>query len=222
MKILLVAATSAEIAPFLDFLKSRHLFLAANLYRTSHHEIEIIITGVGMVATTFQLTKKLAHHHYDWVIQAGIAGSYDMQLALGTLCWVQSERMGDLGAEDHYRFLDIFDLALQDPNETPYMNGCLWNPLLELPFGFTAIKASALTVNTTSGSETTIATRSNKYHAQLESMEGAAFHWVCLQYGVPFLQLRSISNYVEPRDKDKWEIPKAIEALNHSLAAALG
>lgn len=222
MKILLVAATSAEISPFLDFLKSRHQILATNHYLTPHHDIEIVITGVGMVATTFQLTKKLAQHHYDWVIQAGIAGSYDKQLALGALCWVQSDRMGDLGAEDRYRFLDIFDLALQDPNETPYMDGCLWNPLLELPFGITAIKTSALSVNTTSGSEPTIATRSNKYHAQLESMEGAAFHWVCLQYGVPFLQLRSISNYVEPRDKDKWDIHKAIEALNHSLKSALG
>ncbi len=222
MKILLVAATSAEIAPFLDFLNSRHQILATNHYLTPHHDIEIVITGVGMVATTFQLTKKLAQHHYDWVIQAGIAGSYDKQLALGALCWVQSDRMGDLGAEDHYRFLDIFDLALQHPNETPYMDGCLWNPLLELPFGLTAIKTTALTVNTTSGSETTIATRSNKYRAQLESMEGAALHWVCLQYGVPFLQLRSISNYVEPRDKDKWDIPKAIEALNQSLKSALG
>jgi futalosine hydrolase len=45
-------------------------------------------------------------------------------------------------------------------------------------------------------------------------MEGAAFHYVCLLEKAPFAQVRAISNYVETRDKSKWQIPTAIQSLN--------
>ena len=45
-------------------------------------------------------------------------------------------------------------------------------------------------------------------------MEGAAFFYVCLQEKIPFLQIRSISNYVEKRNKSNWNIPLAIDNLN--------
>jgi futalosine hydrolase len=48
-------------------------------------------------------------------------------------------------------------------------------------------------------------------------MEGAAFHFACLQEKIPFLQLRCISNYVEVRDKSKWNIPLAVKNLNQVL-----
>ena len=48
-------------------------------------------------------------------------------------------------------------------------------------------------------------------------MEGAAFHYVCLQQKINFLQIRGISNMVGERDKTKWKIKKAIENLNNEL-----
>jgi futalosine hydrolase len=35
-------------------------------------------------------------------------------------------------------------------------------------------------------------------------MEGAALHYTCLMEKIPFMQLRSISNYIAERDKSKW------------------
>jgi len=57
---------------------------------------------------------------------------------------------------------------------------------------------------------------------QVESMEGAAFFYACLMAEVPFLEIRSISNFVEPRNRDAWDLPLAIGNLNQVLAEILG
>ena len=42
-------------------------------------------------------------------------------------------------------------------------------------------------------------------------MEGAAAAHLCLRYDLPFLELRAISNRVEDRNRDAWNIPLALE-----------
>ena len=56
-----------------------------------------------------------------------------------------------------------------------------------------------------------------KYSPDIESMEGAAFHYVALLEEVPFIQVRSISNVVGERDKKNWKMDEAISALNKAL-----
>ena len=63
----------------------------------------------------------------------------------------------------------------------------------------------------------TIAQLQNKWNADIESMEGAALHYVCGQLNIPYLQIRSISNVVGERDKTKWQFKKAIDHLNLEL-----
>jgi len=53
-----------------------------------------------------------------------------------------------------------------------------------------------------------------KYGACIESMEGAALHYVCLQTKTPFMQVRSISNYVGERDKQNWKMQESLENLS--------
>jgi futalosine hydrolase len=55
------------------------------------------------------------------------------------------------------------------------------------------------------------------FDPDIESMEGAAIFYVCLLEKVPFLEIRGISNYVDIRDTDKWDIPTAIENLTNEL-----
>jgi len=50
-----------------------------------------------------------------------------------------------------------------------------------------------------------------------ESMEGAALHYVCLMEKTPFFQIRSISNYIGERNKQKWNMMDSIINLNKSL-----
>jgi futalosine hydrolase len=54
-------------------------------------------------------------------------------------------------------------------------------------------------------------------HAEIESMEGAAFLFACNQTKVSCRQIRAVSNYVEKRDRSKWNIPLAITNLNKVL-----
>jgi len=202
MKILIVAATQAEIAPFIA--------------QNSNPATEVLITGVGITATTFALTRHLLTHTYDLVLQVGVGGSFHTHIPLGSLLFITSDRFADLGAEDHDEYLDIFDLGLLSPTQAPYQHGALHTPILPIHQSITLPTATGLTVNTVSGSHKTIAIRS-RYACTVESMEGAALHYVCLQLAVPFAQVRSISNYVTPREKSLWKMKDAIINLNNWL-----
>jgi futalosine hydrolase len=217
MKLLLVAATLPEIQPFIGYLQQLWTAPFPNVYRNQYHEIHICITGVGIMTTTFTVAHALRQHTYDFALQAGVGGSFDRQINLGDVVLVQSEQQGDLGAEDHEQFLDIYDLLLAEKDIFPFTAGKLDNPLSNIPFPFRLLTVSGLTVNTVSGCETTIARRAEKFGCQLESMEGAPFHYVCLQEHLPFAQVRSISNYVTPRDKSQWKMKDAIINLNQWL-----
>jgi futalosine hydrolase len=206
MNLLIVAATDAEIGPLNEYFRSAAL--------PSHIGGGIIITGVGMTNTAYELTKHLQTNRYDLVLQVGVAGSYVKRLALGDVVFITCDQYGDLGAEDHDDYLDIFEMGLIDKNASPYIIGKLITPLLPIHNKITLPKVTALTVNTVSGSERTIAARHHKYHCDLESMEGAALHYVCLKEKVPFAQVRSISNYVTPRDRSQWQMKDAIINLN--------
>lgn len=215
MKLLLAAATQAEIQPFLDHLEAGTD--TPGTFAAGSHNIDICITGVGMMAATFALTRSVFTGEHDFVLQAGIGGGLDPAVLLGSVVAVATEQLGDLGAEDHEAFLNIFDLGFAGNDSFPFTNGQLINPMAGLPFDISLPRHHGLTVNTVSGNRATIAQRYKDNPATIESMEGAALHYVCLQAGIPFLQVRSISNYITPRDRSSWQIGKAINSLNAQL-----
>jgi futalosine hydrolase len=204
MNLLIVAATELEIAPFIKL----------NL------PVDVLITGVGVPATMYHLQKKISTKKYQLVIQAGIAGSFTGKLALGEVVIVEKDCFADIGITEKGLFTSIFDTNLADKNLFPYQNGWLTNAILlkdKLPVKM----VSAVTINMVSDSVTQKKMLQEKYNAQIESMEGAALHYVCLQQNVPFLQLRSISNMVGERDKSKWAMSDAIKNLNTTLVKFL-
>lgn len=214
MDILLISATSAEIAPLIAHLKKGWQQQSEWIFTNDKNQLQIFITSVGMTATTYGLTKMLQQKAFDFVMQAGIGGSFDRNIPLGEVVLIESEMFGDLGAEDHYNFLDIFELNLADANEFPFNNKQLKMPPVSLHQSINLPRVSALSINTVSGTSFTATARIKKYNCQVESMEGAAFHYVCLKENIPFAQIRAISNYVEARDKSKWKMKEAITNLN--------
>lgn len=212
MNILLTSATEAEIAPSREYIGRGWNRVSEDIYEYKDHIITICITGAGMATTAYHLTKALLARKYDIALQVGIGGSFDRNINIGDVVFVQTEQFGDLGAEDHDNYINIFDLGLADRNSYPYSGGILTNPSefknISLPV------VNGLTVNTVSGNEHTIKRLVEEYNCQLESMEGAAFHYACLMEKIAFAQVRAISNYIEPRDKSQWQIPLAIKNLN--------
>lgn len=211
MTILLVSATHFEILPTLQWLEHQ-----------KDLPVQPLVSGVGMVATTWALTRALERHRPELVINAGIAGAYDRNLMLGAVVNVVSEQFGDLGVEEpDGSFTDIFDLGLMDRAAPPFLNGRMENPEAALSKFLPTV--NGLTVNKVHGSTASIDAVQKKYPAvQVESMEGAAVFFACLMAGVPFLEIRAISNYVEPRNREEWNIPLAIGNLNEVVISAIG
>lgn len=166
-----------------------------------------------MMASAFSFGKELATNKYDNAIQAGIGGAFDTSIPLGSVVSIHSEQYGDFGAEDNGNFIDIFDLGFSDRNSFPFSDGKLIN---QNPFslGEDLQKLNAISINTVNGQADSIQNRKDRYNPSIESMEGIAFHYACLHYGIPFIQIRAISNYVTPRNRADWKIGLAIENLN--------
>jgi futalosine hydrolase len=205
MSILLCAATAFEIQPTIDWLQKR-----------SGHAVEILITGVGLVPATYALTKAVVSNPWDLVLQAGIAGTLHHSINLGEVVQVKTDTIGETGVIENGTFQSLFKMQLIGPDEKPWQQQKLVNPYDEL-FLDTLPVVDSVSINEI----TTDANRINYYlqslGATVESMEGAALHYVCLMESVPFLQLRSISNHVGERNKAKWNLTGAVSNLNLQL-----
>jgi futalosine hydrolase len=202
MRILLVAATEVEVSS----LKSEVQSLTQDS-RLMTHDLELLITGVGMVTTAFALGRHLALNQYDLAINLGIAGSFDRNIALGEVVEVVEDNLSELGAEDGEEFLTIESMGF---GESKFKSTAVLSDYCN----FDLKKCTAITVNTVHGHEVSIKKLNNRIQPQLESMEGAAFFYACKQAGVPCLQIRAVSNYVEKRNRDAWQIGLAIKNLN--------
>ncbi len=200
MQILVVSATELEIAPFL----------------ARQSGVDTLLTGVGGHACLYHLQTHLQKKKYELVIQAGIAGSFSDELSLGETVLVQKDVFADAGVFEKGELNTLFDMGFANKNEWPYQDGWLMNdhPLL---FDYKLKKVAAISVNSLSDDSSLTALYKNKFNASIESMEGAAFHYTCLQQKIPFLQLRSISNRVGDRDKNNWRMKEAIQHLNDEL-----
>ena len=221
MKFLLIAATEAEIAPLIKHIQEANNSVNDRVFNMGGINVKVLITGVGILSTAYKLSKELNSNKYDLVIQAGIAGSFNKAINIGDVVFVVSEQYGDLGTEDGELFLDVFDLGLSEPNDNPFINNVLSNNLDRKRYNISLPAVKALTVNKTTGSKATAELLNKKYNCDLESMEGAALHYVCLSEKVAFAQIRAVSNYIERRNRESWDIRRAIAALNDWLKAYL-
>jgi futalosine hydrolase len=200
MQILVIAATEYEIEPFVR----------------SNRQVDVLITGVGVPSTIYHLQKRIHQLDYDFIIQAGIAGSFHSEISLGNVVLVNRDCFADLGMEENGNYTPVFKTEFTDKDEFPFSNGWLINT--NMPLLKTALEnVKAITVNKVSDSTLQRTQFESNFKADIETMEGAALHYVCLQENIPFLQIRSISNYVGERDKTRWMMKDAIENLNSEL-----
>lgn len=225
MKILIVAATAFEIRPMTERLTlTGHPSEFLTSYMYQNMQVDVLIPGVGIMLTAWHLGMLLPGATYDFAINAGIAGAFERSLPLGKVVNITEESLTEFGAQDGENFLSIFDLGLMDPDQFPYQNGRLINPLAVDSKTLKALpRVSGSTVDTIH-ERRTLSQRSgtmagNRY--DVESMEGAAFLHGCLFMKLPCAQIRSISNYVEERDKSRWNVKLALENLNKTLMLTL-
>jgi futalosine hydrolase len=209
MEILLVAATNFEIQPAINYLAERDCVIGNNHF-------EVLITGIGSMSTTYWLTKTITKNRPDLLIQAGIGGSFSANYPPGSMVLVKEEVTGDLGVEENNEFKDVFDMGLPQIAD-PYTGKNLENKHTALLQQYNLPLVRSVTINEITTRPVRIQQLQQKYQPVVESMEGAAFHYVALVEKIPFIQLRAVSNMVGERDKTKWRMKEAIATLNEQL-----
>lgn len=211
MRVIISAATVAEWMP--SFLNINALYTGeSQRLKLQYHQ-----SGIGMLAASFALTKLSLEDKPDLIIQVGIAGTFDTHLDLGTVVTIQEETIGDLGVEEDGKWKDLFDMKLEKSSYHPFEKRKLPNQWLS-KYNLLGLKeVSGITVNEISTNPDRIQKLIKKYNPTIESMEGAALHYVAREMNIPFIQIRSISNYVGERDKSNWQMKLAIDNLNETL-----
>jgi nucleoside phosphorylase len=204
MNLLIVAATEAELSPFL----ARHGIVPEGWCALGGHRVWVSFTGVGPVAAAFHIQRLIGAIRPDRIVQTGICGAYDGSgLEIGQTVAVVRERPADLGAVRDGRFHDIFadnrpiagslPLPGDYPQVAGFTVGTAGSPLAgELQAVFAGDRAA------------------------VETMEGFSLFYVCSRLGVPFAELRTVSNRVSD-EPGLWDIPLAVRNLAGALTELL-
>ena len=163
----------------------------------------VICTGIGMVNTAVSLTKELVSNKYDLVINMGVAGAFSEDLVNGCVVEVIEDNFSEIGFENDLEFMQFTDFDIQ----TRFYS----SPRTNLK------QVRAITVNTVHGNNDTISEIVKREKADIETMEGASVFKVCEEFNIPCLQIRSISNRIEKRNTDQWDLDLAIRNLNFEV-----
>ena len=205
MNVLVIAATNRELTGVKEISFTRPSLM-----------VHTAVTGVGLLPSTYAIMQLIARQKPDLIIQVGIAGSFNPTLVLGTAVTVRQEILADMGVYETDGYHDIFELGLAEENMPPFEQGAIVNRYDHLIEAASLHAVSAVSVNEISTSAEKINLFAEKYKADIESMEGAALHYVCALQQIPFIQIRGISNLVGERDKTKWKIPESLLAATNA------
>lgn len=216
LRILIVTATNAEADTLLQMTGIKN---SPAGYKFGDHEIISLVTGVGTVATAWTMTKWISSGlKPDLALNIGITGSFRNEFMKGDVVVPVSDCFADAGIDTPDGFFTLAEAGLEDPDRFPFSGGRI---LADNRFINRALKflkpVNAITVNTITGSQQAIDKLVKKYQPDIETMEGAAFFYVCSREKIPFLAIRSVSNKVEPRNKERWEMDLALSNLQTKL-----
>jgi futalosine hydrolase len=204
----------------------------------------LVLTGIGPVNTAHALTRAVEGARPAAVLQFGIGGAYvPAGLAVGSLAVASEERYGDLGVltPGGWQPADAIGIPVvpgAGPGEEPRYNrfpldaGLVRRALglLQGPRGLGApgtvgrggapveVRAGPfLTLSQVTGVRAVGDELYRRSGALCESMEGAAAAHVCALYRLPFLEVRGISNLVEDRDRERWQIAPAVRIAQEAV-----
>ncbi len=239
-KIVILAATPMEIAPFLErariLQKTRSPVGRAIIHLSvAEQQATVVITGPGMVNTAQALTGAMETFKPSLVIQTGIAGVFaPAGLEPGDVGVADSETYVHTGVEAPLSAHGIaplpFDLVDGHPESRqgrfPVNQGLASHGLKILKQGFsgeplTIAKAGFITVSTVTASDATAQRLFSTFHPGMEAMEGAASAQVAALYKTDFMEIRAGSNRVGNRDKQLWQIPLAAHRASRALYLVL-
>jgi futalosine hydrolase len=217
-RILVVTAVEAEARAVLGGLEvagTRRIGpYGGTVAQTAAGSITVVAGGVGPARSAACAGTALAVDRPDLVVSAGVAGGFADRAAPGDVVIADRVLHADLGADAPGGFAPL------DPHLAGDTAYALDTDLVAAAASRTeaAVVGPVLTVSTVTGTAARAAELAGRHDAAAEAMEGAGVYAAARAHGVPFLEIRAISNVVGPRDRDAWEIPRALDALGRAFA----
>jgi futalosine hydrolase len=177
-------------------------------------DVSVVVGGVGPAAAAACTARSL--DDVDLVLCAGIGGGF-APLGPGDVAVAADIVFADLGADSPSGFLPLSSLGFGDEHHpvAPKL-------AVELVDRAGGHLGSVLTVATVTGTAARRDALQERFpDAVAEGMEGAGVATAAGAVGVPFGEIRAISNAVGPRDRDAWQVPLALASLGRAVAAVV-
>jgi len=234
--LLIVAATEMELRDLLDRLDEPRAiddsaWPVAWTGRLRNRSVAVVACGVGKASAASAVAWLAATLRPSACLMTGIAGAYvGAFVPVGSAVCAASETDLDAGVAypDSTTSLaeiplprvaenarsgrrDLFEVFPTDPD---------WTSALSVACG--TVPVAFATSDAIAGDLDVAAERAARSGAAVESMEGAGAALACARLGLPFAEVRGVSNVAGVRDKAAWNVGSAVRAASSALLAALG
>lgn len=222
MKLLLCVTSLNDIQPYLaeeglSLIPDNDLPFLHSV-KILHHEADVIETGVGLYQTVYKLTKVLMRQKYHLAIKLSFGNAYKAACPVGTVLNVVNEKPGDFGTVADGIWADYYDLNLLNREDAPHVRGGyvnLTNAYMNvfLPFR----KVVGVTVGRYADN-TRVELHTDKYKADVETIDGLGFVYPCLFERQNFYHLCVVEKNLAGREAD---FAKAKQELNQTLSGLM-
>ncbi|WP_139491531.1 futalosine hydrolase [Brevibacillus dissolubilis] len=184
--------------------------------------IDVVIAGVGPAKAAVSTTKALVKAKYDLVVNAGIAGGFAGRAEVCTLVVADEIIAADLGAETPEGFSGLDELGFGSARVAVDAKLVKRVTTAIAAAGLPVTSGPVLTLSTVTGTAATAQELIKRVPGvAAEAMEGYGVGVAAQEFGVPVLEIRSISNAVGPRNREAWRIKEALSLLEAASAALL-
>ncbi|MDQ1702347.1 MAG: futalosine hydrolase [Frankiaceae bacterium] len=180
-------------------------------------EVVVVAGGVGVAACAAATATILAREQFDLVVSAGIAGGFGAPI--GSIVVAARSLAADLGCQTDEAFLSLSEMGLGiDAYDVPRD----WADELLARAGKTGLMVclgDIGTVSTITGTAAGEREHRLRNGAAAEAMEGFGVATAAALAGVPFVEVRAVSNTVGPRNVATWRTADALAAIGTVLTA---
>jgi len=186
---------------------------------------DVVVGGVGPAAAAAGTAATLARGDYDLVLSAGIGGGFAAVgdgvgdgfagVAVGDVVVAATIVFADLGVQTADGFTPMSALGFGTDRYAVRPD-----LVTRLAARSGAATGTVLTVATATGTDERARSLHERFpDALAEGMEGAGVAAAAACFGVPYAEVRSISNLVGRRDRGSWRIELALSALAEAMSA---
>jgi futalosine hydrolase len=228
--------------------EAEHLLASASVSRTTtigsksiiegtlaDHRVLLCIGGMGKVNAAHAATI-LSGFNPEAIVIFGIGGAYPSSTAkIGDVVIAKEEIAGDEGVLtlDGFKSTEYIGIPLLKtltseiyttfPSQESLVKYALQTLLTNLRGDRNTVHLGTfVTLSTCTGTMTRARDLEERYHGLCENMEGAAVAQVAALHTIPWIEVRGISNIVEDRDLQKWNVPSAAHAVQQAVLHIVG